>query len=281
MIDFLENGTTNLRRVTYLVIDEADRLLDMGFEPQLRTMLSQVRPDRQVLMWSATWPKEVRALAQEFMSEETIQVNVGSLDTSANKDVIQIVDVVEKHQKINHVCSTVRTHMEKPVENEGECKILVFTATKRMCDQLADILYEEGWSVGAIHGDKEQKQRDRALAGFKSGHSTILVATDVASRGIHVDDISLVINFDFPNSLEDYVHRIGRTGRCGKKGTAVSLFTEDDRSRAKELIKVLREAGQEVPDKLQEMSYGNGGGRRFGGYGGFGRYGNFGGRKWN
>ncbi|ETO13701.1 RNA helicase, partial [Reticulomyxa filosa] len=251
LLDFLESGTTNLLRVTYLVIDEADRLLDMGFEPQLKAIFSQVRPDRQVLMWSATWPKEVRQLAAEFMSSDTIQVSVGSWETKANHDVQQIIEVISPDYKSSRLCKVIQSLL-----SEKKSKILVFVATKRGCDELYRRLTREGWAVTGIHGGKEQMDRDRALDAFKTGRSSILVATDVAARGIHVDDITHVINYDFPMNIEDYVHRIGRTGRVGKKGTAISFFTKDDAKRAQPLIGILEEAHQFIPKELREMQLG-------------------------
>jgi len=262
LLDFLESGTTNLNRVTYLVIDEADRLLDMGFEPQLKAIFSQVRPDRQVLMWSATWPKEVRQLASEFMSSDTIQVSVGSWDTKANHDVCQVIEVMTPYDKNPRLQKVLRTLM---TGDSKKSKILIFTATKRGCNEISRNLVREGYPVTGMHGDKEQLDRDRALEAFKSGKCPIMVATDVASRGIHVDDITHVINFDFPLNIEDYVHRIGRTGRVGKKGTAISFFTKDDSKRAGRLIEVLVEAQQPVPKELKDMEHSGGG---YGGYGG-------------
>jgi len=254
LLDFLESRVTNLNRVTYLVIDEADRLLDMGFEPQLKAIFSQVRPDRQVLMWSATWPKEVRQLAAEFMSTaDTIQVSVGSWDTKANHDVTQIIEVISPYDRNSRLYKVLRSVMGGSTGTDKKAKVLIFTATKRGCNDITRNLARDGWPVTGMHGDKEQTDRDRALEDFKSGRCPIMVATDVASRGIHVDDISHVINFDFPLNIEDYVHRIGRTGRVGKKGTAISFFTKDDAKRANRLIEVLEEAQQIVPKELRDM----------------------------
>lgn len=160
-------------------------------------------------------------------------------------------------------------HLEKVMDGS---KVLVFTATKRMADQITGDLRRDGWPARAIHGDKRQSERDWVLAEFRSGKSPLMVATDVASRGIDVKDIGCVINFDFPGCLEDYVHRVGRTGRAGSKGTAVSFFTPKDAKKAQELIDVLEKSKQEIPDELRKFS------GRGGGYGGGGRYGGGGGR---
>jgi len=274
LIDFLEMGKINLRRTTYLVMDEADRMLDMGFEPQIRKIMQQIRPDRQVLMWSATWPREVRQLAEDFLVNYT-HINIGSTELAANHDILQIVDICEEYQKEQKLAKLLE---EIGVEESN--KIIIFTETKRKCDELTRLMRKDGWPAMCIHGDKEQKERDWVLNEFKNGNTAILVATDVAARGLDVDDIKFVINYDYPNNSEDYVHRIGRTGRKGRSGTSYTLFTQTNASKARDLIKVLTEAKQVVNPKLQELAErgggrfgggGRGGGKRFGGGGGGGR----------
>jgi len=271
LMDFLEQKTTNLRRVTYLVLDEADRMLDMGFEPQMRKVLSQVRPDRQTLLWSATWPKDgnVQRLTREFLTDP-IRVNVGSDELSANKDVQQIIQMVNnRYDKEEHLDAILRQHRQE--------KILIFANTKVMCGDLAYQLKGMGYRVAAIHGDKKQDQREYVLGQFRKGQIQIMVATDVASRGLDIRDIAIVINFDFPDGrggVEDYVHRIGRTGRAGKTGISYTFFTPENSKRARELIRILEQAGQEVPPELRSMSTRGGGfsGRNRGRGGGhFGR----------
>ena len=178
LIDMLEAGKTNLRRVTYLVLDEADRMLDMGFEPQIRKIIEQIRPDRQTLMWSATWPKEVRALATDFL-QDFIQVNIGSMDLAANHRITQIVEVVSDMEKRDRMIK----HLEK-VMDDKENKILIFVGTKRVADDITRFLRQDGWPALSIHGDKQQNERDWVLDQFKTNKSPIMVATDVASRGI-------------------------------------------------------------------------------------------------
>lgn len=178
LIDMLEAGKTNLRRVTYLVLDEADRMLDMGFEPQIRKIIGQIRPDRQTLMWSATWPKEVRNLAKDFL-DDFIQVNIGSMDLSANHRITQIVEVVNESEKREKMIR----HLEKIMDDKDN-KILIFTGTKRVADDITRFLRQDGWPALSIHGDKQQNERDWVLDQFKTGKSPIMVATDVASRGI-------------------------------------------------------------------------------------------------
>ncbi|KAH6841162.1 P-loop containing nucleoside triphosphate hydrolase protein [Chaetomium sp. MPI-CAGE-AT-0009] len=276
LIDMLESGRTNLRRVTYLVLDEADRMLDMGFEPQIRKIISQIRPDRQTCMWSATWPKEVRALASDFLTD-FIQVNIGSMDLAANHRITQIVEVVNESEKRDKMIK----HLEKIMEDkESQNKILIFTGTKRVADEITRFLRQDGWPALSIHGDKQQNERDWVLDQFKTGKSPIMVATDVASRGIDVRNITHVLNYDYPNNSEDYIHRIGRTGRAGAKGTAITFFTTDNSKQARDLVGVLQEAKQHIDPRLAEMvRYGGGGGNsRYGGYRGRGGGGFRGGR---
>ncbi|POS83997.1 P-loop containing nucleoside triphosphate hydrolase [Erysiphe pulchra] len=277
LIDMIESGKTNLRRVTYLVLDEADRMLDMGFEPQIRKILGQIRPDRQTCMWSATWPKEVRNLASDYLND-FIQVNIGSLELSANHRITQIVEVVSEFEKRDRMTK----HLERIMEDKDN-KILIFTGTKRVADDITRFLRQDGWPALSIHGDKQQNERDWVLNEFKTGKSPIMVATDVASRGIDVRNITHVLNYDYPNNSEDYIHRIGRTGRAGQKGTAITFFTTDNSKQARDLVSVLTEAKQQIDPRLAEMvRYGGGGGGRYGGGGGYrgGRGGGRGGR-WN
>lgn len=267
LIDMLESRRTNLRRVTYLVLDEADRMLDMGFEPQIRKIVEQIRPDRQTLMWSATWPREVQSLAKEFL-KDPVQINIGSLQLAANHNVTQVVEVCQESDKRHKLLKLLETLMDGS-------KIIIFTETKRGADQLTKQLRMDGWPALAIHGDKSQSERDWVLAEFRDGKNPIMIATDVAARGLDVKDIKYVINYDFPSSLEQYVHRIGRTGRAGAMGTSYSFFTPDNYKLAHELISILNEAGQLVPPTLSAIrgSGGGGGGGRWGGGRGHASYG--------
>jgi ATP-dependent RNA helicase DDX5/DBP2 len=260
MIDMLESGATNLRRVTYLVLDEADRMLDMGFEPQIRKIVSQIRPDRQTLLWSATWPKEIQGLARDFL-QDPYQVTIGSLETKANKMVKQIVKVVDEYAKTKELQQVLRDHY-----NDG--KMLIFSETKRNCDSLTRQLRMDGYNARCIHGDKSQQERDWVLKEFKEGTANLLVATDVAARGLDVKNIQFVVNYDMPNNFEDYVHRVGRTARAGKTGTAISFFTSKNAGMAGDLVHNLRENNMEIPPQLEGYV-----GMRGGGKGGRGRKG--------
>nr|CAH7723966.1 unnamed protein product [Callosobruchus chinensis] len=180
LIDFLEKGTTNLERCTYLVLDEADRMLDMGFEPQIRKILGQVRPDRQTLMWSATWPKEVKKLASDFM-KNPIQLNVGSMNLSASNNILQIVDICQEHEKEQKLGSLLQ---EIAGASDPGQKIIIFVETKRKVEGITQQIRRVGWPAVCMHGDKSQQERDYVMREFRAGKSTILVATDVAARGL-------------------------------------------------------------------------------------------------
>ncbi|KAF5299842.1 hypothetical protein FQA39_LY11379 [Lamprigera yunnana] len=248
LIDFLESNRTNLKRCTYLVLDEADRMLDMGFEPQIRKIIEQIRPDRQTLMWSATWPKEVQSLATEFL-KDYIQINVGSLQLSANHNILQIIDVCQEYEKEAKLSTLL-----KEIMAETENKTIIFIETKRRVDEITRKMKRDGWPAVCIHGDKSQQERDWVLQDFRSGKAPILVATDVAARGLDVEDVKFVINFDYPSNSEDYVHRIGRTGRSQRTGTAYTFFTSVNANKASDLVAVLKEAKQVINPKLQEMA---------------------------
>uniref|UniRef100_A0A1B0BDJ8 RNA helicase n=1 Tax=Glossina palpalis gambiensis TaxID=67801 RepID=A0A1B0BDJ8_9MUSC len=265
LIDFLENRTTNLQRCTYLVLDEADRMLDMGFEPQIRKIIEQIRPDRQVVMWSATWPKEVQTLAGDFLNDY-IQINIGSMNLSANHNIRQIVKVCQENEKpqlIVKLLKEILTTTNNAANNAN--KIIIFVETKIKVEEILQIIRNEGYTATSIHGDKSQAERDSVLKDFRNGKSNILIATDVASRGLDVEDLQYVINYDYPNSSENYVHRIGRTGRCQQLGTAYTFFTNENSKQARELVSVLEEAGQQPCPALMlmagSMSSGNGNNR--------------------
>ncbi|EPQ02980.1 Putative ATP-dependent RNA helicase DDX5 [Myotis brandtii] len=219
--------------------------------PQIRDL----ERGTQTLMWSATWPKEVRQLAEDFL-KDYIHINVGALELSANHNILQIVDVchdVEKDEKL--------IRLMEEIMSEKENKTIVFVETKRRCDELTRKMRRDGWPAMGIHGDKSQQERDWVLNEFKHGKAPILIATDVASRGLDVEDVKFVINYDYPNSSEDYIHRIGRTARSTKTGTAYTFFTPNNIKQVSDLISVLREANQAVDPKLLQLVEDRGSGR--------------------
>jgi ATP-dependent RNA helicase DDX5/DBP2 len=187
LLDFLESGTTNMMRCTYLVLDEADRMLDMGFEPQIRKIVGQIRPDRQSLMFSATWPKDVRTLAADFQTD-AVFLNVGSMELSANHNIQQHVEVVDEYRKQQRLFELLE-HIMKQKEN----KTIIFVETKRKADELTRGMRRDGWPALCIHGDKNQSERDWVMNEFKVGKTPILLATDVAARGLGMFELGFII----------------------------------------------------------------------------------------
>ncbi|KAG5624408.1 hypothetical protein H5410_009626, partial [Solanum commersonii] len=249
--DILEMRRVRLDQVSYLVLDEADRMLDMGFEPQIRKIVKAVPTRRQTLMYTATWPKEVRKIAADLLVNP-VQVNIGNVDELvANKSITQYIEVLSYMDKQKRLDQILRSQ-------EPGSKIIIFCSTKKMCDQLARNLTRP-FGAAAIHGDKSQGERDHVLSQFRTGKSPVLVATDVAARGLDVKDIRVVVNYDFPTGIEDYVHRIGRTGRAGATGEAYTFFCDQDAKHASDLIKVLEGANQQVPTELRDMASRGGG----------------------
>ncbi|PIA46705.1 hypothetical protein AQUCO_01500324v1 [Aquilegia coerulea] len=274
LVDMIERARVSLRLINYLALDEADRMLDMGFEPQIRKIVERMdmpRPGtKQTLLFSATFPDEIQRLASDFLSNY-IFLTVGRVGSSTDL-IEQRVDFVEDVNKRSHLMDLLRTQRK----NGKQALTVVFVETKRGADSLEHWLSVNGFPATAIHGDKVQYEREKALRLFKSGVTPIMVATDVAARGLDIPHVAHVINFDMPKDIDDYVHRIGRTGRAGKSGLATAFFNEGNQSMAKALADLMKEANQEVPPWLSEYaqrpSYGGGGrGRRYGG-GRFGAY---------
>lgn len=265
LVDLIERGRLSMETVKFLCLDEADRMLDMGFEPQIRRIVEQegMPPveERQTMLFSATFPPNIQRLASDFLSDY-IFLTVGRVG-SASKDVKQTVEYVENRDKTDHVMRFLLTI------DEG--LILIFVETKRSCDYLEDVLCSKGFPACSIHGDKSQREREDALRSFRSGATPVMVATDVAARGLDIPNVTNVVNYDLPTNIDDYVHRIGRTGRAGNTGAALSFVNEKNSGIVKELRDLLDENDQEVPQWLNSMcsSFGSSrGGGRSGGRGG-------------
>ncbi|XP_053996758.1 probable ATP-dependent RNA helicase DDX43 [Hylaeus anthracinus] len=244
--DLVEANILNVTSVTYLVLDEADRMLDMGFEPQIRKTLLDVRPDRQTVMTSATWPQGVRRLAQSYMNNP-IQIFVGSLDLAIVHTVAQKIYLIDEDEKTDMMYQFFR-------EMTPTDKVIVFFGKKSKVDDIASDLALQGMCCQSIHGGREQSDREQALEDLKTGEVQVLLATDVASRGIDIEDVTHVLNYDFPRDIEEYVHRVGRTGRAGRTGESIAFMTRKDWSLARELINLLEEANQAVPEELYQMA---------------------------
>ncbi|KAG7961650.1 hypothetical protein I3843_09G027300 [Carya illinoinensis] len=277
LVDLLERARVSLQMIRYLALDEADRMLDMGFEPQIRKIVEQMdMPSpgaRQTMLFSATFPKEIQRLASDFLSNY-IFLAVGRVGSSTDL-IVQRVEFVHESDKRSHLMDLIHAQKENGVQGK-QTLTLVFVETKKGADSLEHWLCLNGFPATTIHGDRTQQEREQALRLFKSGKTPILVATDVAARGLDIPHVGHVVNFDLPNDIDDYVHRIGRTGRAGKTGLATAFFNENNSSMARPLADLMQEANQEVPAWLtryaSRASYGGGGGRnrrsgggRFGG----------------
>ncbi|KAI1177248.1 DEAD-domain-containing protein [Nemania sp. FL0916] len=245
--DFLEEGALRLHMAKFVVLDEADRMLDKGFEDDIKRIIgcTPAKEERQTLMFTATWPQSVQALALSFMTSP-VRIQIGgneSGDLQANARIEQRVEVVDQRAKESRLLQLLKAHPK----NE---RVLVFCLYKKEATRIETFLQQRGIKVAGIHGDLKQEQRTRSLAAFKSGQTPVLVATDVAARGLDIPEVKLVINVTFPLTIEDYVHRIGRTGRAGKTGQAITLFTEHDKAHSGELVNILKAASQPIPDEL-------------------------------
>ncbi|XAR56870.1 RNA helicase [Bertholletia excelsa] len=250
MIDILCTSggkITNLRRVTYLVMDEADRMFDMGFEPQITRIVQNTRPDRQTVLFSATFPRQVEMLARKVLNKP-VEIQVGGRSV-VNKDITQLVEVRPEHERLLRLLELLGEWYEKG-------KILIFVHTQEKCDALFRDLLKHGYPCLSLHGAKDQTDRESTISDFKSNVCNLLIATSVAARGLDVKELELVINFDVPNHYEDYVHRVGRTGRAGRKGCAITFISEEDARYAPDLVKALELSEQVVPDDLKALADG-------------------------
>jgi ATP-dependent RNA helicase DBP3 len=267
--DLIGDGSADLSKAEYVVLDEADRMLDKGFEEPIRQIISQTPSKRQTLMFTATWPPSVRDLAATFM-DSPVKITIGdnvSGELRANVRIKQTVEVVDPHAKEQRLLQLLKQYQSGKNKDD---RILVFCLYKKEAVRIENFIRMKGFRVGGIHGDLSQEKRSASLAAFKAGQVPLLVATDVAARGLDIPAVKLVINVTFPLTAEDYVHRIGRTGRAGKEGLAITFFTEHDKglsgsyvsfphphrhydnlaNELNSLINVLKAANQEVPEEL-------------------------------
>ncbi len=236
LLDHIERGTLNLAQIEILILDEADRMLDMGFLPAIRKVLAKVPATRQTLLFSATMSPSIEALARSTMNTpQIVEVNPRGRTAEAIEQTVYPVATESKTALLLDL-----------LEKERFERVLVFTRTRRGAERLSHILTERAHKVNRIHADRSQSQREAALRGFKNGNTRVLIATDIASRGIDVDAVSHVINYDVPAAPEDYVHRIGRTGRAGNSGRAITLVTPVDETSMKAIERLTGQTVERV-----------------------------------
>ncbi|KAJ3084183.1 pre-mRNA processing RNA-helicase, partial [Quaeritorhiza haematococci] len=251
MIDLLcanSGRVTNLRRVTYLVLDEADRMFDMGFEPQVMKIVNNVRPDRQTVLFSATFPKQMEALARKIL-RKPLEITVGGRSVVC-ADVTQYVEIRDEDTKFVRLLEI----LGHAFNEDPDAKVLIFTDRHEAADNMLRDLFRRGYPCQSLHGGKDQADRDSTIADFKTGNTNILIATSVAARGLDVKQLKIVVNYECPNHMEDYVHRVGRTGRAGNKGTAYTFITPEQDRYAVDILKALKLSGAPVPDDLQKLA---------------------------
>lgn len=249
LMDLMNDGAVKLQSVSLLVLDEADRMLDMGFEPQMEQIMKQISAERQTLLFSATWPKNVRKLASKYLKKEAVHVNVGETEElSANKAVSQEFYKLDDDEKENKLWRILYDMGDKT-------KIIIFGNTKNRINKLQKEVWNQGYDCIAMHGDKTQWERDAGLAKFVAGEVSVMLATDVCARGLDIKDVTHVLNFDMARDVESYIHRIGRTGRAGSSGVSITFFNPAyDMECAPALAKIAREAGQTVPTFLEQAA---------------------------
>lgn len=249
LVDILERRRLSFQNIQYLILDEADRMLDMGFEPQIRRIVNgeDMPPagKRQTLLFSATFPENIQILARDFL-ENSIFLSVGRVGATT-ENITQTIELMRDEEKRPRLLQTLEKH------NSREGLTLIFTETKRMADSVCEFLLENRFAATAIHGDRIQSEREAALDSFRTGKTPIMVATAVAARGLDIPNVTHVISYDLPSDIDDFVHRVGRTGRAGNTGYATSFFTRQNRFLAKSMCKLLKEAKQEVPRWLENM----------------------------
>lgn len=263
LADLSQAGLVDLSTVKFFVLDEADRMLDLGFVDEVKRIAGQMPAERQTVLFSATWPTGVDRLARTLLRKGQIcQVMVGKGEDEEEGCALKANDKIEQQVlMIDDPRSKFRTLTKILNEHKGQ-KVIVFALYKKEAAKLESQLQEQGFpKATALQGDMAQEKRTRTIEGFRNGSIPIMIATDVASRGLDVPDIDLVVNYTFPLTVEDYVHRIGRTARAGKKGKAITLFNhgkiegvQDEKQHAADLKRILEQAGQSVPEMLAKIS---------------------------
>lgn len=250
MIDLLaanQGRVVSLLRTTYIVLDEADRMFDMGFEPQVMKIFANIRPDKQTVLFSATMPRIIDALVKKVL-KNPVEIIVGGRSVVA-PEITQIVEIREEKDKFIRLLELLgELYMD-----DDDVRALIFVERQEKADEVLRELLRKGYACMSLHGGKDQIDRDSTIADFKAGVCPVLVATSVAARGLDVKQLKLVVNYDAPNHLEDYVHRAGRTGRAGNTGTAVTFVTGEQDNCAPGIAKALEQSGQPVPEQLAEM----------------------------
>ncbi|MCX2980619.1 DEAD/DEAH box helicase [Halieaceae bacterium IMCC14734] len=272
LLDHVQQRSIDLSKVEILILDEADRMLDMGFIRDIRKILNVIPKQRQTLLFSATFSREIKTLASEFLQQPAeIQVTPENTAVELVSQTVYPVDKKRKRELLSH-----------KISDESWQQVLVFTRTKHGANKLTEQLADDGITAAAIHGNKSQGARTKALAGFKAGDVRVLVATDIAARGIDIDKLPHVVNFELPNIPEDYVHRIGRTARAGQQGNAMSLVCVDELKLLRDIEKLLGKniekinlPGYDIDPSIKAEPIVNG---RGGGGGGRGRSNGGGGR---
>jgi ATP-dependent RNA helicase DDX5/DBP2 len=246
IVDFLSDNCLDLSKVNYLVIDEADLMFDMGFESIVRTIISTTAETRQTLMFTATWPKEIAILSSDLMNDPE-KVQIGSSDFSMNENITHRLVYSDDEDKFKSLLTILN---ENP-----ESKYLIFMNTKKQAEELKMMMKTENIVVDTLHSDKDQRQRNVAMRLFTMNKIKILIATDVASRGLDIKNIDFVINYEIPPTLDDFIHRVGRTARAGSEGVAITFYSNKSRKNVmKGIMKKLREVNQSVPTSFTEIA---------------------------